>query len=48
MSEVLGLPKLIELSQRCWQEVAKKYPRSQRTDKFMECMRKVLREYYLP
>jgi len=48
MSEVLGLPTLVELSQRCWQEVAKKYPRSQRTDKFIQCMREVLRNYYLP
>jgi len=35
------------LSEECWQEAKRKAPRSQRVEKYLECMRKVAREYYL-
>jgi len=33
---------------QCWQEAKRKAPRSQRVEKYLECMRETLRNYYLP
>jgi len=34
------------LSEECWQWARRVAPRSQRVEKFMECMQRVLRELY--